>query len=321
MGVIFLFPGQNSRYPGMLDRLLAADPENGAIVGHASQILGRDLRAHFHEKNAGQFASSRNVQIGVFLANHLYAESLKRRGVRADYSLGLSLGEYNHLVDIGALDFADALRLLEQRGAAYDSGPSGIMVAVFPVRPEEALEAVRRAGGGRASVGMFNTPRQCVLSGENEPVETAAAWLEEELGVQAILIEPRLPMHSTLFREVGERFRPALEYVEWHTPVKPYFANVLGCALHTASAALMVDLLSRHPWNPVRWRESVDAVAAADEEAVFVETGPRSVLHDMLRRWIDAPRRFTDVDGNLGEWLDRLASELTHGRARTAIAG
>ena len=130
----FLFPGQNSRYPAMIDRLVGADRENLQWIERASDALGRDLARHYHASNPDIFARNRDVQVGVFLANHLHWQNLERAGIHADRSAGLSLGEYNHLVHIGALEFDDAVRLLDGRGAAYERGPSGKMAAVFPRR-------------------------------------------------------------------------------------------------------------------------------------------------------------------------------------------
>src|ERR1700733_11260837 len=103
--IVFMFPGQSSRYPGMIEKIIATHPESEAIVRHASDILGRDLVAHYRVGKADMFACNRDVQIGVFLANHLHLCLLERAGVRGAWSLGLSLGEYNHLVHIGALSF------------------------------------------------------------------------------------------------------------------------------------------------------------------------------------------------------------------------
>jgi len=140
MTLVFMFPGQSSRYPGMLEKLVELHPDNADTVARASEALGRDLRAQYAEGNAEAFARNRDIQIGVFLANHLFLRTLQREGIDADYSLGLSLGEWNHLVHIGALPFDQALLAVEQRGLAYDAGPRGMMASVFPISAEELAE-------------------------------------------------------------------------------------------------------------------------------------------------------------------------------------
>jgi len=207
MTLVFMFPGQSSRYPGMLTKLTGLHPRNRELLGRASELLGRDLAAHYREDNPEVFARNRDVQIGVFLANHMFLQILEHAGLTADVSLGLSLGEYNHLVQIGALDFEQALRTVEERGEAYDAGPRGAMASVFPIELEALQDVARRAAAaadGVLEVVNLNSPRQHVLSGDQRALETALKLLEEEEGfVQAVVIERQVPMHCSTFAPVG----------------------------------------------------------------------------------------------------------------------
>ena len=133
MTLVFMFPGQSSRYPGMLDKLAHLHPRAAEVLGLASDTLSRDLRSHYSEDNAAAFERNVDVQLGVFVANHMMLSALQAEGVDAELSLGLSLGEYNHLTHIGALDFVDALRVVKARGEAYDAGPRGQMASVQPL--------------------------------------------------------------------------------------------------------------------------------------------------------------------------------------------
>ena len=93
-----------------------------------------------------------------------------------DASIGLSLGEYNHLLHIGALAFEDALRLVAARGAAYDQGPLGAMAAVFPVDEAAVLDAIERlAPVGIVEIANFNSPSQFVLAGDRAAVDAVLA--------------------------------------------------------------------------------------------------------------------------------------------------
>src|SRR5215813_8512155 len=148
MTIVYMFPGQNSRYLEMIDR---QREWRGCerILQDASDVLGRDLSAHYRADNSDMFSHNRDVQIGVFLAAYILGERLAAAGIRSDASLGLSLGEYNHLVEIGALSFASALRILDARGCAYENGPRGLMMSVFPCDADQ----VQRALESRAALG------------------------------------------------------------------------------------------------------------------------------------------------------------------------
>jgi [acyl-carrier-protein] S-malonyltransferase len=313
--LVFMFPGQSSRDPGMFARLLALEAGNAAIFAHASDVLGRDLRRHYRTENPEIFATNRDVQVGVFLANHMYCESLRAAGLTAAFSLGLSLGEYNHLVHIGALSFEDALRLVDVRGRLYDAGPDGAMAAVSPIDDRELAAVIERAQGrGCLEIAVFNGPTQHVLAGERTAVEQALAILEQEHFVDAVVIEPRIPMHSSRFEPVGRALRGVLGDVPWKPPARPYLPNVVGRFVDDQGADGFVTLLSQHVHRPVLWRQSVDFIAEHVEGAVFVEVGPRRVLCNGLnRKWRSNARFATDPGDDRPASLDPLIEEL--GRA------
>ena len=159
MTPIFLFPGQSSRYPEMIERLYGwAGLDARWAIAEASEGLGRDLRAHYRRTTPPLRHQPRRAAGGVPCQPRPHL-ALERARVRADYSLGLSLGEYNHLVHIGALRFTDALRLVNARGAAYDAGPAGVMASVFPLSLEELEQVVARARNhGALEIVNLNSP-------------------------------------------------------------------------------------------------------------------------------------------------------------------
>jgi [acyl-carrier-protein] S-malonyltransferase len=320
----FIFPGQNSRYPAMLEKLVARDRESLRWVERASDILGRDLANHFRAANPAIFDRNRDVQIGVFLANHLHWQNLERAGLSASHSAGLSLGEYNHLVHIGALDFDDAVTLLEARGTAYERGPAGKMAAICPVALDELEPILRDLGlGERLGVAMINTPRQIVLSGEAAAVDAGSARAEDALATETVVIEPSVPMHSPLFQSVADAFGSALERVSWRQPALPYVSNVSGRLESDTAPAMLVDALSRQVSSTVRWRDCVEAIASASHETTFVETGPKAILTGFFgRRWFSPGRYATDAADDFEVRLDALIEGLLNGSDNAdAIAG
>lgn len=298
MTLVFMFPGQSSRYPGMLDKLAHLHPRAADVLGLASDALGRDLRSQYSEDNPAAFDRNVDVQLGVFVANHMMLSALQAQGVDAELSLGLSLGEYNHLVHIGALDFVDALRVVKARGEAYDAGPRGQMASVQPLdieSLEQVVEAVRARGLGVLEIVNLNSPRQHVLSGEQAAVEAAVLLLEDEHYVVPTIIERQVPMHSSLFVGVGEALRPHLRRVRFRTTRRPYLPNRLGSPVLSASSDEFVALLADHVHTPVLWRQSIEHVIASHPDAVLVEVGPRQVLTNLLdRKWVSRPKFATD---------------------------
>lgn len=308
-----MFPGQSSGSPGMLDRIVSAWPPASAIVDHASVLLGRDLRRHYRGAADTVFAANQDVQVGVFLASYLHQQALAAQGITADLSLGLSLGEYNHLVHIGALTFDEALRLVDTRGRLYDAGPDGLMTSVFPMPLEELIPLVEPSRAlGTVEIASLNSPSQHVIAGDRAAVEDATARIEEaDSAVQAVVIGQRIPMHTSIFRGVGRAFRPHLEAVEWAAPTRPYRPNVTGEPIDAPTGAEICDLLECHVSSPVRWRASIDAVVARHPDACFIEVGPGAVLFNLLhKQWHANPKLRTDDLTDPSAHLSRVVSEL-----------
>ena len=320
MTLAFLFPGQNSRYPDMFSKLLEWDRANVLWMERASDVLKRDLRSHFQADNPEIFRHNRDVQIGVFLANHMHWQNLEREGIRASYSAGLSLGEYNHLVHIGALNFDDALQLLNTRGELYERGPRGKMTAVLAVSASELNDFILTLGlARRVVIGMINTPRQSVLSGDAAAVDAAAQAAEAEFLAETVVVDQRLPMHSPLFETVGRQFRSVLESVRWRAPEKPYLSNFCGTFLKRPSPDDLVESLASHTWNTVRWRDCIETLLSEPNEITFVETGPKCVLTNFFgRKWVTPPRLYTDAATDFESAITTLIEELSGGYTTVA---
>lgn len=273
-----------------------ADPDGQAVVAEASDVLGQDVAALFDPARPDLFATNRDIQIGVFLTNEIHRRRLARCGVRATASLGLSLGEYNHLVDIGAIDFADALCLVAARGAVYDEGPDGMMVSLYP-SSREGVESIiaRVADKGMVSISNENSPKQFVIAGERPAVERAAEIFADEEYAEPVTIEQHIPMHSPVFEPASRALRPHLMQAPWRVPSKPYLPNTTATPIPSATTDQIVSSLTRHVFHPVLWRQSIDAVLQAHPEATFIEVGARRILCNLLsKKWVKAPRFASD---------------------------
>ena len=312
MSLVFMFPGPASRYDGMVTRLANAHRAASDLLNLASDVLGRDLRQQYSIENPEAFCSCRDVQVGVFLANHMYLGVVRGAGVTAQYSLGMGVGEYNHLVHIGALDFVQALKLVEQRGLAFDEGPRCAMALVGPVDPgalERILMRVRHEGTAERVIHC--SPNRHIISGDMAPVKAAVRLLSDETYAQARLIDVRSPAHTSLMREVGSALRVQLEGTHFTSPRLPYLPNRMGKLQMRPLREAMVDLLSAHVHMPVLWRQSIDRLVLLKPDAVLVQVGPGTSLYDLHEGdWPGHRRYHLDHKDDLAGHLDRVVTEL-----------
>ena len=293
-----MFPGQSSVGPNVLIRARQAHPAAGYVADRARAVLGEARAAEYLHAGGARLRSNRDTQITVFLATQMYLAALDVEGIAAGSSLGLSLGEYSHLVHIGALNLDEALRLVDERGRCYDEAPPGIMATVLAVDHHTVASVVDRARAhGPVVISNINAPTQHVIAGAEPAVAWAATTLEDEHAAHVTIIERRVPMHSPMMATVAAAFAPALARAPWRVPAHDYVPNVTGMPIASATAADFVSHLTHHVSETVQWQPSVDRLVAAYPDAAFVEVGPGGVLHNMMgRAWrrarsarVDAP--------------------------------
>jgi len=278
-------------------RAQRAHPATLAVADCARRVLG-DARAKRYLDPAGaMLESNRDVQVTVFLATQMYLAALAAEAVTAEHSVGLSLGEYSHLVHIGSLDLDAALGLVDERGRCYDTAPAGRMTTILAVDREAVATIVGRAEArGTVVISNYNARTQHVIAGAADAVDWAAVQLEQEYCAHTTVIEQRVPMHSPLMAPVAQRFAPSLASAAFRPPVRAYRPNVTGAALPGATREDIVSCLTRHVSEPVRWQDAIDGLVAEHPDAAFIEVGPGRALHNMMGRdWRKARRLRIDA--------------------------
>lgn len=336
MNVVFMFPSQTSRYAGMIRKALGFRPHLRAVLDRAAEVLDEDL-SRFDSDDPQAFAEKRDQRLGMFLVNYLYQRALEEAGIDAVISLGFSLGEYNHLVHIGALDFDQAVRLMVRPAPAGMPDPEGERAIVYRVRLA-TLEAIVARGSERGLVevsGMLS-PHIHLVVGEPAPVAWVLERLAEEVPSSRSMTFPvKLPLHSSLLEPVALRYAEHLRTLEYGEAEKPYLPNVLGSAVERPDKDTLVDLMTRHLYQPLRWRQSIDYVMKRYRNPVLVEVGPRRALCAFLyleKRWhpkakmrlvdsmkVDTPRILDETIRALGPEQPRFS--LAGERFRSLLDG
>ena len=281
----YLFPGQGSQIVGMGKDLHDAEPVCRRTFEEADAALGIPLSRACFEGPAEALKLTATAQPAILAASVAALRLLVERGVRPDIVAGHSLGEYSALVASGALGFADALRLVRARGQyMQEAVPVGVgaMAAVIGL-DREAIEAVcaEAANGRVVSPANMNGPGQTVISGHADAVERAMALARQRGAMKAIPLEVTAPFHCALMQPAADRLEKDLKATSFNDLTVPLVANVTAKSVRSGDAAR--DLLIRQVTAPVRWEDSVKALAELGVVKAL-EVGPGKVLTGLVKR-------------------------------------
>ncbi|MGB6488706.1 MAG: ACP S-malonyltransferase [Steroidobacteraceae bacterium] len=284
----FVFPGQGSQSVGMLAGLAPAGAESAVrdTFAEASAVLGYDLSELVAQGPAERLNSTECTQPAMLAAGiatwRLWRE---RGGPEPEAVCGHSLGEFSALVAAGALDFAAAIGLVQFRGRAMQEAVpagAGAMAAILGLDDAQVIAACREAAqGGIVEAVNFNSPGQVVIAGAREPVERAIEVAKRLGAKRAMALPVSVPAHSSLMSSAGQRLGERLATVDLRAP-RIRFVSAVDAAPHDDPADLR-RLLVRQLSSPVRWTETVRALAAGGIGTV-IECGPGKVLTALNRR-------------------------------------
>jgi [acyl-carrier-protein] S-malonyltransferase len=202
-------------------------------------------------------------------------------GIRADYVVGHSVGEYAALAAAGAVSDRDTLKLVRERGRAMEEAATqhpGAMAAVLGL--DDSVVEGLCAGIDNVWPANYNCPGQIVVSGENAAVDRL---LEEAAAAGArktVKLRVSGAFHSPLVARAADRLRPALSAVGWRDPAPPFMSTVTA---RLEDARRFVDLLVEQLTGPVKFTQAVRGLVK-EGVGVFVEVGPGQVLSGLLRR-------------------------------------
>ena len=195
------------------------------------------------------------------------------------------MGQYSALVAAGALDLADAVRLVRRRGELMQesgAGREGRMAAIIGLDDARLPDLVARASAhGVFGVANRNSPGQVVVSGERPAIE-ASLGIAKELGAKrAIELPVSVAAHSPLMAEAAEGMRTTLAGIAFRDPHPPLLANADARPITTADGcrAELVD----HLTTGVDWVGAIEAMRAAGV-TTFIEVGPGRVLTGLIKR-------------------------------------
>jgi [acyl-carrier-protein] S-malonyltransferase len=303
--IAFCFPGQGSYEAGMGRDIAEAVPSAMDVYRRGSEVSGLDLPHLCFHAEPHELLDTAVQQPALVATSLAMLAALQERGVKADFVIGHSVGEFAALAAAEAMTDEEAISLVRERGLAMAEAAArnpGSMAAILGLADEQVEALCRRILG--VWPANYNCPGQIVVSGENEAVDACIEQAQSEGARRAVKLKVSGAFHSPLVARAADRLRPAIEKVKFQTPTAPFMSTVTA---RVESAERIGPLLVDQLTAPVRFTQSATELMR-EGVRTFVEVGPGNVLSGLVKR-ID--RSVHTVSINNLESLDRLPELLS----------
>ncbi len=282
----FIFPGQGAQYVGMARDFYDRYEECRAVIDEADECMDFDLKKIMFEEN-DLINKTEYTQAAMLAAECCILKAVEMKGIKADITAGLSLGEYAALVASKVMNFADAMKLVRKRGIYMETevpAGKGTMAAVIGLDStviDSICSDITASSGKTVSAANYNCPGQIVISGYTESVEAAVEPLKEAGAKLVSILNVSGPFHSVMLKGAGEKLASELETVEISAPVIPYVNNVEADIVATTEG--IKDSLARQVYSPVRWEQCINRMIEYGVET-FYSIGPGQSLTGFMKR-------------------------------------
>ena len=279
--VAFCFPGQGSIEAGMGREIAEAVPEAMAVFERGSESCGLDLRALCFSGPVEDLVDT-SIQQPALLATSLgILAAIEALGFRPDFVVGHSVGEFAALAAGRALEAADAIALVRERGLAMAEVAKenpGAMAAILGLDDEVVEELCREIHC--VWPANYNCPGQVVISGQTDAVDECCEEAQREGARRTVRLPISGAFHSPLVARAAERFRPVVERARF-SELQIAFMSTVSAQLENRQklTGLLVDQLTA----PVRFTQATRGLIA-NGVRTFVEIGPGNVLSGLVKR-------------------------------------
>ncbi len=308
--VAFIFPGQGSQTVGMGKELAEKYPVARQTFEEADAVLGYKLSQICFDGPEEQLRLTEITQPAILTASIAALRVLETRMPKPSFVAGHSLGEYTAHVASGTIRFADAVRIVRNRGKyMQEAVPVGVgaMAAILGMELEKVTAVCQDAAQSEVCApANINSPEQIVISGNTAAVERGAKLADERGAKRAKLLPVSAPFHCSLMKPAQDRLEEDLNKLNTQKPVYPVACNVEAVLVtdeQKARETLIAQVTGAVKWDPCM------RLLIGQGVQTFVEIGPGKVLCGLMRQ-IDRSKTCLNVgdEASLMKTLEHFAN-------------
>lgn len=284
MKIGFLFPGQGSQTVGMGKDLYDEYEEYRNLYNEVEGLIGINIKNLTFNSTEEILGETKNTQICILTMSLAILKLLEKEGIKADASMGLSLGEYAALINSKVISFEEGVKIVKTRGELMQKlCPTGewSMAAILGLDEENVKKVCLKVSSGFVEPVNFNCPGQIVISGEKHAVSEAVQIAKENGAKKVIELKTSGPFHTQKLNAASNALKEELDRISINNFDSIVIKNLDGKEYSNSDD--VKDILAKHIVNPVRFEKGIQSMLDMGIDT-FVEIGPGKALSGFVKR-------------------------------------
>lgn len=282
--VVFMFSGQGSQYYHMGKPLFEQNElfrewmlkQDDIVCGYTGYSVINSMYDS-NKRKSDRFDLLKYTHPAIFMIQYALAQVLMETGIRPEYSIGTSLGEFVSAAVSNVIDVKDALYLLLKQAETFErccSSDGTMLTILHSPNIFDETPLIR----DNSEIVSINYDTHFVIAGKSEHLKTIETYLLSK-DISSQMLPVQYAFHSSLIESAKVSFCEIMKNIVFGKPS----INFASCLLGSITTSLPENYFWNVARNPILFREAFDDVRRNGGN-VYIDMGPVGTLSSFARQ-------------------------------------